>query len=76
MLTKSLIAFILLLSFTVAGCDKGNDSAKSSENTLTQSITDAEKTVDDNLKSIEQNYQQQDYDEMPEQQQNTTPADK
>ncbi len=74
MSTKTFISLILLISLT--GCGRQNDAEKTTGNTLGTTVKEAEQTIDSNIKSIEQNYRQQAYDEFPQTQENVDNRDR
>ncbi|AEG02680.1 hypothetical protein [Methylomonas methanica] len=56
---------LFLLAAALAGCDQSERTQPASENAAAAAISDSEKVVESNVKSIEQNYEQQSYDTLP-----------
>jgi outer membrane protein assembly factor BamD (BamD/ComL family) len=58
------IICVIMLAF-LAGCNKSNDTQKSAENSASKEVAEAAKIIEGNIKSAEENYNQQDEDTLP-----------
>lgn len=63
MSTKTIL--ILILTAALAGCDQSSQVQNDGKNDVTNAVTNSEKIIDSNIKSIEQDYLQQAYDTLP-----------